>query len=79
MAIWLIKFREWIVVALAAISAVVGIYLYGRQQGSYREAQKAAERDQQNARRIEDAADKARTVNGDPVKRLRKHNAIRKD
>jgi hypothetical protein len=79
MAIWLLKFREWAVVALAAISAVVGVYLYGRQQGSYREAQKAAERDQQNARRVEDAADKARTVDGDPIKRLRKHNAIRKD
>ena len=77
MAIWLLKFREWIVVALAAISAVVGVYLYGRQQGSYREAQKAAERDQQNARRVEDAADKARTVNGDPVERLRKHGRIR--
>ena len=79
MAIWLIKLKEWIVVALAAFSAVIGVYLYGRQQGSYREAQKAAERDQQNARRVEDAADKARTVDGDPVKRLRKHNAIRKD
>lgn len=79
MAIWLIKFREWIVVAVAGISAVIGIYLYGRQQGSFKEAQKAAERDQQNARRVEDAADKARTVDGDPVKRLRKHNAIRKD
>jgi hypothetical protein len=77
MAIWLLKFREWIVVALAAISAVVGVYLYGRQQGSYREAQKAAERDQQNARRVEDAADKARTVDGDPVDRLRKSKRIR--
>jgi predicted nucleic acid-binding protein len=77
MAIWLLKFREWAVMALAAISAVVGVYLYGRQQGSHREAQKAAERDQQNARRVEDAADKARTVNGDPIKRLRKHGNIR--
>lgn len=78
MAIWL-KFKGWIIAAAAAVSAVMGIYLYGRRQGSLREAEKAAEKDRQNARRVEDAADNARTNTGDPVERLRKHNAIRRD
>jgi hypothetical protein len=76
MAIWL-RFKQYILAAAAAISALVGVYLYGRQQGSLRAAQKAAERDRQNARRIEDAADKARTVDGDPVERLRKYGKLR--
>lgn len=76
MAIWL-KFKQYILAAAAAISALVGVYLYGRQQGSLRAQQKAAERDRQNARRIEDAADEARTVDGDPVDRLRKHGKLR--
>jgi hypothetical protein len=73
----LTRLRGWIIGAVAAISAVIGIYLYGRSAGSLREAQKAAERDRQNARRIEDAADKARTNDGDPVERLRKHGHLR--
>jgi hypothetical protein len=76
MAIWL-SVRKWVIGAAAAISAVVGIYLYGRSSGALREAQKAAEKDRKNARRIEDAADKARTVDGDPVERLRKHKQLR--
>jgi len=71
------RFQSWIVGVLAAFSAAVGIYLYGRQQGSLREAQKAAERDRQNARRVEDAADKARTNTGDAVDRLRQHGKLR--
>lgn len=78
MAIWL-RFKQYILAVAAAISALVGVYLYGRQQGSLRAAQKAAERDQQNARRIEDAADKARTVDGDPIERLRKHSGHLRD
>lgn len=73
----LTQIRGWIIGALAAISAAVGIYLYGRQQGSLREAQKAAERDRDNARRIEDAADNARTNTGDAVDRLRGHSRLR--
>jgi hypothetical protein len=76
MAIWL-KFKGWIIAVTAGISAVMGIYLYGRHQGSLREAQRASEKDRQNARRVEDAADNARTITGDPVERLRKHGKLR--
>lgn len=76
MAIWL-KFKGWIIAAAAAVSAVMGVYLYGRRQGALREAEKAAEKDRQNARRVEDAADNARTNTGDPVERLRKHSKLR--
>jgi hypothetical protein len=76
MAIWL-KFKGWLIAAVAAVSAVMGIYLYGRRQGSLREAEKAAEKDRQNARRVEDAADNARTITGDPVERLRQHKKLR--
>jgi hypothetical protein len=76
MAIWL-KLKNWVVASAAGISALIGIYLYGRRQGSLREAQKAAQRDRKQAKRVEHAADKARTIDGDPVERLRKHNRIR--
>jgi hypothetical protein len=73
----LTQIKVWLIAALAALSALFGIYLYGRQQGSHREAQKAAEKDRQNARRIEDVADSARTDTGDPVERLHKHGKLR--
>jgi UDP-N-acetylmuramoylalanine-D-glutamate ligase len=76
MAIWL-KFKSYIIALVAALSAIVGVYLYGRSSGALREAQKAAQKDRHNARRVEDAADKARTVDGDPIERLRKHGKLR--
>lgn len=82
MAIWISvieKAQKWALAVAGVFTAAIGIYLYGRQQGSLREAQKAAEKDRQNARKIEDAADQARANNGDPVERLSKHGAIRRD
>jgi len=80
MAIWysaIEKTQKWFLSVAGVITAVFGIYLYGSRQGALREAQKAAEKDRKNARRIEDVADKARTVDGDPVERLRKHGQLR--
>ena len=83
MGIWesvIDKTYKWILSVAGIVTAVFGIYLYGRQQGSLKEAQKAAEKDQENARRIEDAADRARRVDGDnlpAIDRLRKHNRLR--
>jgi hypothetical protein len=62
------------------ITAVFGIYLYGSRQGALREAQKAAEKDRQNARKIENAADQARATDiGDPAEFLRKRGKLRAD
>lgn len=81
MAWWgslVIRLKTWSVAIGAAIAAIFGVYLYGRHSGSLREMQKAAERDRKNARKIEDAADTARTTRiSDPVERLRKSGRIR--
>lgn len=83
MGIWgsvIEKAQKWVLSVAGVVTAVFGIYLYGRQQGSLREAQKAAEKDRQNARIIEDAADRARRADGDnipAIERLRKHKRLR--
>jgi cytochrome c biogenesis protein CcdA len=83
MGIWgsvIDKTHKWILSVAGIVTAAFGIYLYGRQQGSLKEAQKAAEKDQQNARKIEDAADRVRRADGDnlpPVERLSKYKRIR--
>lgn len=83
MGIWgsvIDKTHKWILSIAGIVTAAFGIYLYGRQQGSLKEAQKAAEKDRQNARRIEDAADRARRADGDnlpAIERLRKHKRLR--
>lgn len=59
MAIWL-KFKAWIIAIGAAIAAVIGIYFYGKRSGALGEMQRQVQADQDNARRIEDAADNAR-------------------
>jgi hypothetical protein len=83
MAIWysvIEKAQGWILSAAGVVTAVFGIYLYGSRQGSLRQAQKAAEQDRQNARKIEDAADQARDTDiGDPAEFLRKRGRIRPD
>lgn len=79
MAIWL-KLKKWVIGAAAAVAAVVGIYLYGRSSGSLRQKHKAAQDDRNTARRIEDAADRARRADGDntpAVERLRRANRLR--
>lgn len=80
MAIWL-KFKAWIIAVGAAIAAIIGVYFYGRRSGSLDEMQRQAKKDQDNARKIEDAADQARfdridSVN-DAANELRKHSKLR--
>lgn len=79
MAIWL-KFKAWIIAVIAAISAVIGIYFYGRKSGAVQEAQRQRENDLDTARKVEDAADRARRFDGDnvdPVERLRQYKRLR--
>ena len=85
MAIWMItawaKFKTWLVAIGAAIAAIIGVYFYGRRSGSLEEMQRQTKEDQDNARKIEDAADKARfdridTVN-DAISQLRHSKKLR--
>jgi hypothetical protein len=79
MAIWL-RFREWIIAVGAAMAALVGIYMYGKHSGSLKEMQRQMEKDRDTARKIEDAADRARRSDGDnvdPVERLRQYKRLR--
>lgn len=81
MAIWysvIEKTQKWFLAAAGVITAALGIYLYGRQQGSLKQAQKAAEKDRENARKVEDKADQARATDiGDPAEFLRKRGKLR--
>lgn len=76
MAIWL-RFKSYIIASVAGIAAILGVYFAGRKDG-YRSAENTArEADLKESRRVEDAADKARNVAGDPIDRLRRHNKLR--
>ena len=76
MAIWL-KFKVWIVAIGAAIAGIIGVYFYGRKSGSMQEAQRQTEKDIETARDIQDAADRARLIDGDVIDRLHKHGKLR--
>jgi len=79
MAIWL-KFKGYIMALGAALTALFGVYLYGRNSGR-KDTQ--IEHDRANikkSREIEDAADRARRADGDnlpAVERLRRASRIR--
>ena len=79
MAIWL-KLKGYIVAVMAALTALFGVYLYGRNSGR-KDTQ--IEHDRANikkSREIEDAADKARRADGDnvpAVERLRRYKRLR--
>ena len=64
MGIWLItawlKFKSCLIAIGAGVAAIIGIYFYGKRSGSLGEMQRQAEVDNENARKIEDAADNAR-------------------
>jgi hypothetical protein len=79
MAIWL-KFKGYILALGAALAAIFGVYLYGRNSGR-KDTQ--IEHDRANikkSREIEDAADQARRADGDnlpAVERLRRYKRLR--
>jgi hypothetical protein len=76
MAIWL-KFKAYIIGLGAIIGAALSIYLVGRSHGGQAESEARDESDRKQARKIEDSADNARTITGDPVERLRDTGRIR--
>jgi len=76
MAIWL-RFKAYIIGLGAIIGAALSIYLVGRSHGGQAESEARDESDRKQARKIEDSADNARTIIGDPVKRLRDTGRIR--
>jgi hypothetical protein len=79
MAIWL-KLKGYILALGAALAAIFGVYLYGRNSGR-KDTQ--IEHDRANikkSREIEDAADQARRADGDnlpAVERLRRYKRLR--
>ena len=78
MAIWL-KFKAYIIGFVSIVGAALSIYFVGRSHGGQAESEARDESDRKQARKIEDSADNARNITGDPVKRLSKHGRIRSD
>ena len=79
MAIWL-KFKGYILAFGAALTALFGVYLYGRHRGSEDTEIEMERADNANARKVEDAADRVRRHDGggaSPVERLRKYKRLR--
>ena len=76
MAIWL-RFKAYIIGLGAIIGAALSIYLVGRSHGGQAESEARDESDRKQARKIEDSADNARNITGDPIKRLRDKGRIR--
>ena len=79
MAIWL-RFKGYIIAGLGAVLGVLAIYLAGRKQG-YNDAETdVREADNEQARKIEDLADRVRRSDGDnrtAIERLSKFKRLR--
>jgi hypothetical protein len=79
MAIWL-KLKGYIIAVMGVLSAIFGVYLYGRNSGK-RDTRIEQERATvKQARKIEDAADRARRADGDnlpAIERLRRAKRLR--
>jgi len=79
MAIWL-RFKVYILAITGTLSALFGVYLYGRNRGSTDTKVKIERADHAKAKQIQDAADRARRADGDnlpAIERLRRANRIR--
>jgi len=79
MAIWL-KFKGYILAFGAALTAIFGVYLYGRISGASDAKLKIERADNAQARKIEDLADRVRRSDGDngtSIERLRRAKRIR--
>jgi len=79
MAIWL-RFKAAILTLGAGLTALFGVYLYGRNRGSTDTKVKIERADHAKAKQIQDAADRARRADGDnlpAIERLRRANRIR--
>ena len=79
MAIWL-KFKGYIVAVMGALTAIFGIYMYGRRTGSQDTQIEHERANIKQSREIEDAADRVRRADGNnftPIERLRKYKKLR--
>jgi hypothetical protein len=79
MAIWL-RFKAAILTLGAGLTALFGVYLYGRNRGSTDTKVKIERADHAKSKQIQDAADRARRADGDnlpAIERLRRANKLR--
>ena len=79
MAIWL-RFKAYIIGLGALIVGVLAIYFSGKRDGVQNEFNRQSQIDNKQARKIEDAADRARKHHGDNVdaiERLRSAGKLR--
>jgi len=79
MAIWL-KFKGYIIAVMGALTAIFGVYMYGRRTGSQDTQIEHERANSKKSREIEDAADRVRRADGDnytPIERLRRYKRIR--
>jgi hypothetical protein len=79
MAIWG-KIKVYVLAITGTLSALFGVYLYGRNRGSTDTKVKIERADHAKAKQIQDAADRARRADGDnlpAIERLRRANRIR--
>jgi hypothetical protein len=83
MAIWysvIEKTQKWFLSVAGVVTAVFGIYLYGRNRGSTDTKVKIERADHAKAKQVQDAADRARRADGDnlpPIERLRRAKRLR--
>jgi hypothetical protein len=79
MAIWL-RFKVYILAITGTLSALFGVYLYGRNRGSTDTKVKIERADHAKSKQIQDAADRARRADGDnlpAIERLRRAKRLR--
>jgi len=79
MAIWL-KIKGYVIAIGSALAAIFGVYMYGRKRGSDDTKVEMERADNEQARKIEDAADRVRRADGNnatPIERLRKYKRLR--
>ena len=80
MAIIWLKFKGYIIALASVIASVVAIYWAGRTQGYNSAENDAREADNEQARKIEDVADRVRRSDGDnhtAIERLSKFKRLR--
>ena len=79
MAIWL-KFKAYIIGFVGIVVGVLAIYFSGKRDGVQNEFNRQSQIDNKQARKIEDAADRARKYDGDnidDIERLRRAGKLR--
>lgn len=74
------KVKGYVIAAVASLTGLWAIYWTGRRQGVKNEQIKQREADTRQARKIQDAADRARRSDGDnlpAIERLRRAKRLR--